>query len=89
MEQRPVPLRWEYILMEATINYGGSKFSFNGELNNQFKNAELHIVLNQMGAVGWDLAFVQPVNANTTVYTFKRPLRPATQRLQPPAENPE
>jgi hypothetical protein len=86
MEQRPMLVRWEYMIMEATINYGGSKFAFNGEINNQFKNAELHVVLNQMGTVGWDLAFVQPVNANTTIYTFKRPMRPATQRLQAPPD---
>ncbi|MBK8139303.1 MAG: hypothetical protein KA401_00545 [Anaerolineae bacterium] len=86
MEQRSGLTRWEYIIMEATINYGGSKFAFNGELNNQFKNMELHVVLNQMGTVGWDLINVQTVNANTTIYTFKRPLRAAPQSLQQAAD---
>lgn len=85
MEQRALIARYEYLVMEATINYGGSKYTFNGETNNQFKNQELHAVLNQMGAVGWDLVAVQPVNANTTIYTFKRPLRP-TNPLQNLAE---
>lgn len=88
MEQRVGPIRWEYTVMEATINYGGSKFAFNGELNNQFKNQELHVVLNQLGAVGWDLVFVQTVNANTTIYTFKRPARAPMRDLQQSA-NPE
>lgn len=82
MEQRALIPRWEYMVMEATINYGGSKFSFNGELNNQFKNLELHVALNQMGTVGWELINVQVVNANTTIYLFKRPLRMAPQSLQ-------
>lgn len=86
MEQRAFIPRWEYLVMEATINYGGSKFSFNGELNNQFKNQELHAVLNQMGLIGWEMINVQPVNANTTIYMFKRPVRVAPQSLQQAAD---
>jgi hypothetical protein len=86
MEQRPLLTRIEYLIMEATINYGGSKFAFNGEVNNQFKNQELHVVLNHMGQIGWDLVFVQPINANNTIYTFKRPLRQAPQSLQQAAD---
>ncbi len=86
MEQRALLTRWEYMVVEATINYGGSKFSFNGELNNQFKNQALHLVLNQMGQVGWDLVAVQIINANNTIYTFKRPLRASPPSLQQAAD---
>lgn len=83
MEQRPPTItRWEYLVMEASINYGGSKFTLNGELNNQLKNAALPAVLNQLGAVGWEMISAQPVNANITLYTFKRPTRAPLQNLQ-------
>jgi len=84
--QQPVLTRWEYMILEATINYGGSKFAFNGEVNNQFKNQELHAVLNQMGTVGWDLVNVQTLNANNTIYIFKRPMRAPTPSLQQAAD---
>jgi hypothetical protein len=78
--------RWEYLVLEANTNYGAQKYVINGELNNQLKNQPLILVLNQVGAQGYEMVNFSITGQNSQIYVFKRP-RTSTQSIQPLSNN--
>lgn len=64
--------KWEYLTLNASTNYGSTKFFVNGELQTALKNQPLPVVLNQVGNKGWEMVGVTSDQEGITYY-FKRP----------------
>jgi hypothetical protein len=63
--------RWEYLTLEASKNYGTTKFFVNGEMQTSLKNAEFSTIINQLGGQGWELVGISAMDSTST-YIFKR-----------------
>lgn len=71
--------KWEYLTLETSTNYGSTKFHVNGELQTALKNAQLPVVMNQLGSQGWELVGLNRNEEGNMTYVCKRPRVPTGQ----------
>lgn len=64
--------RWEYLTLQSSKNYGTTKFYVNGEMQPALKNQEMAVVMNQLGAQGWEMVGIASESDGLT-FVFKRP----------------
>ncbi len=70
--------KWEYIVVGLLASYG-IQYRVNGEKQGQWKDKQLHIVLNDLGRAGFELVAYDGEN-----YIFKRPAKPQATGPLPP-----
>ena len=63
--------KWEYLTLEASRNYGATKYSVNGTNQPTLKNARFAEVINQLGGQGWELVGISTLGTDQT-FVFKR-----------------
>lgn len=73
--------RWSYLTLEASHNYGTTKYYINGEMDPDLRNVDFSVVINTLGSDGWELVGISTVGTVAT-YVFKR----ATNEIYAPPE---
>lgn len=67
-------VRWEYLTLKSSRNYGTTKYYINDDQQRELKNARLADVMNMIGEQGWEVVGISSVG-NEQVYVFKRVLQ--------------
>ncbi len=63
--------KWEYQQLSWHYDNDDKKvYALNGEYNKEWKNAALHLLLNNFGEAGWELVAFDPEEGEAI---FKRP----------------
>lgn len=70
--QSAKPVRWEYLTLKSSTNYGTTKYFINDDLQSDLKNTEFVEIMNTLGSDGWELVGISTVEKEQT-FVFKRP----------------
>lgn len=65
-------MKWEYLTLVSSRNYGTTKFYVNGTMQPELKNRKLHDVMNLIGAQGFEMVGIATDKDGQT-FIFKRP----------------
>jgi len=75
---------WQYLTLESHHNYGTTKYYIDGDMQPDWKNAQFSVVVNTLGADGWELVGIAS-SAEEKTFVFKRP---TAEKYQPPKKGP-
>lgn len=69
-------MRWEYFVLRRAENNYGEPVYYHGDSQSPVnQNTPEHMVLNALGAHGYELVAVQTTRMGETKYFFKRPAK--------------
>lgn len=71
--KRDDAVKWEYLTLKSSRNYGTTKYYINDDQQRELKNAQFSDVINMIGEQGWEMVGISSMGAEQ-VYVFKRAL---------------
>ncbi|TVR20578.1 MAG: J domain-containing protein [Anaerolineaceae bacterium] len=71
--KRDDTVKWEYLTLKSSRNYGTTKYYINDDQQRELKNAQFSEVINMIGQQGWEMVGISSMGTEQ-VYVFKRAL---------------
>ena len=64
-------VRWDYMTLESSKNYGTTKYYIDGDMKPELKNGVFINILKMLGSEGWEMVGISTVGSEQT-FVFKR-----------------
>ena len=64
-------IRWDYMTLESSKNYGTTKYYIDGDMKPELKNGVFINILKMLGSEGWEMVGISTVGSEQT-FVFKR-----------------